>query len=181
MSGHWEKQRKKLNYIACLVARGFKQTHKGNIKRNSSTCFKESSRLIISVMFSNEWSVESLCSHKSLPFCKICQYIGVFLEPLREADTKKLWKLLITVYELCDDPNAWYLIIKKIIHKVGASKCKFDDALVYWHTSDKLEGIMCCHNFVWGESFNFKHFGLVYKNLKLSCTYVFTMNKKTRP
>ena len=94
-------------------------------------------------MVSNEQKVESLRSHKSLPFYKINQYLGAFLRPPEEAGTKKLWELQITIYGLCGDSSAWYLKIKGILQNVSASKNKFDDAFFYWYENGKLEGIMC--------------------------------------
>ena len=53
----------------------------------------------------------------------------MFLKPPNEPGTKTLWKLLITVYDLCDDPSICYLRIKTIIENAGASKSKFDDVI----------------------------------------------------
>ena len=74
-----------------------------------------------------------------------------------EVDTINLWKLLVTVYGLCDAPRAWYLKVKEVLEKAGARKSKFDDAIFYWYHNDKLEGILSCKvdDFVWGGTNNF--------------------------
>ena len=59
-----------------------------------------------------------------------------------EAGTDKLWKLLITVYRLCDDPRTCYLRIKEAFEMSGMLKSKFDDAIFYWLSNVKLEGVI---------------------------------------
>ena len=70
----------------------------------------------------------------------------IFLKPPKEAGTDKLWKLLITVYGLCDAPRAsQYLRIKEVLEKSGMLKSKFDDAIFYWFSNWKLEGLLYRH------------------------------------
>ena len=94
-----------------------------------------------------------------------------------EVDTINLWKLLVTVYGLCDAPRAWYLKVKEVLEKAGARKSKFDDAIFYWYHNDKLEGILSCNadDFVWGGTNNFikkvinvlnRHFQSALNNVK---------------
>ena len=80
------------------------------------------------------------------------------MKPPKEAGTDKLWKLLITVYGLYDPPTAWYLRIKEVLEKSGMLKSKFDDAIFYWLSNGKLEGLLCCYvyDFVWGGSITFE-------------------------
>ena len=59
-----------------------------------------------------------------------------------EAGTDKLWKLLITVYRLCDDPRIYYLRMKEALEMSGMLKSKFDDAIFYWLSNVKLEGVI---------------------------------------
>ena len=59
-----------------------------------------------------------------------------------EAGTDKLWKLLITVYRLCDDPRICYLRMKEALEMSGMLKSKFDDAIFYWLSNVKLEGVI---------------------------------------
>ena len=37
-----------------------------------------------------------------------------------------LWKLLVTLYGLCDAPRAWYLKVKEVLEKIGARNSEFD-------------------------------------------------------
>lgn len=99
--------------------------------------------MILLITVSNEWKDESLRRQKSLSFYRINQYIVAFLRPPKEAGRGKLWKLLITVYGIFDDPSAWYFRIKEIIQNDGASKSKFVNIIFCRYTNGKLEGIIC--------------------------------------
>ena len=69
----------------------------------------------------------------------------LYSKPPKKAGTDKLWKLLITVYGLCDALKAWYLIINNVLEKSGMLKSKFDDAIFHWLLNGKLEEVLCCH------------------------------------
>ena len=76
----------------------------------------------------------------------------IFLKPPTEVGTNKLWKLLITIYGLCVAPRAWYLSINEVLEKPGILKSKFDNAIFYWLSNKKLEGVLRClvDDVAWG-------------------------------
>lgn len=95
---------------------------------DSLTCYKEYFRLIISIIISNKSKVKSL-NIKSTFHQNQTVNRSVFLRPRKKAGTKKLWKLLITVYGLCDVSRAWYLKMKEVLQNVSVCKSKFDDSI----------------------------------------------------
>ena len=82
----------------------------------------------------------------------------IFLKPPTEVGTNKLWKLLITIYGLCVAPRAWYLSINEVLEKPGILKSKFDNAIFYWRSNKKLEGVLRClvDHVAWGGCINFE-------------------------
>ena len=50
-----------------------------------------------------------------------------------------------TVYGLNDVSRSWYLKAWDEIKKKGAVKSTFDNALFFWHSRKKLEGLICFH------------------------------------
>ena len=75
----------------------------------------------------------------------------VFIKPLKEANTNKLWKLKATVYGLCHAPREWYLSVKKELLATGCVKSRYDDAIFYWHKENTLQDILSAHvnDFCW--------------------------------
>ena len=136
---------------ARLVARGFEEYNLDEIRKDSPTCSKENLRLILAVISSLHWKINSLDVRAAfLQGNEIDR--DVYLRPPREAATSAIWKLKRTVYGLCDAPRAWYLRVKEFLCKQGVIKSKFDDALFFWVHDGVLHGIMCCHvdDFCWG-------------------------------
>ena len=125
-------------YKARLVARGFEEIEKDNIRKDSPTCCKENFRIILAIIVSFEWKIHSLDINSALlqgqPINR-----NFFLKPPTEVDTINLWKLLVTVYSLCDAPRAWYLKVKEVLEKAVGRKSKSDDAIFYWYHNDKLD------------------------------------------
>ena len=153
-----KNKNQKLSYKARLVTRGFEELDKDNIRTDSPTCCKENFRLVLTIILSHKWEIKSL-DIKSAFLQGQPINSKIFLKPPKEAGTDKLWKLLITVYGLCDAPRAsQYLRIKEVLEKSGMLKSKFDDAIFYWLSNRKLEGLLCCYvdNFAWGGPTNFE-------------------------
>ena len=167
-----KKNKTKINiFKATLVARGFEEMEKDNIRKDSPTCCKEKFRIVLSIIVSFERNIHSLDDIESAFLQRQSIKRNVFLKPPPEGDTINLWKLLVTVYGLCDAPRAWYLKVKEVLEKAGARKSKFDDAIFYWYHNDKLEGILSCQDFVWGGTNKFikkiinRHLGSALKNV----------------
>ena len=57
----------------------------------------------------------------------------LFVKPLKEAKTDKLWKLLKTVYGLNDVSRTWYLRVRDEFIISGACVSKYNEVIFYWH------------------------------------------------
>ena len=82
----------------------------------------------------------------------------VFIKPPRKATTDNLWKLLITVYGLCDIPRTWYFTMKQFLENINVTKSKYNDAVYYyWMYQGLIQGIIGYHDddFIWGGTINF--------------------------
>ena len=128
---------------ARLVARGYEEDS-SKIRTDSPTIGKENLRLITTIAANNHWKIHSLdikaAFLQGYPIDR-----SVHLLPPTEANTNKLWKLNTSVYGLCDASRAWYLKVSKELLKLGATKCKYDNALFFWRENGKIQGILCCH------------------------------------
>ena len=69
------------------------------------------------------------------------------MKPPKRDQTKRFWKLNTTLHRLSskDDSRAWYLSVKQILIKTGATKRKSDGAAFYWYNGSKIEGILSSH------------------------------------
>ena len=116
----------------------------------------ENFRVLLLRIVGNKWKIHSLNIKSTfLQGNKI--YREVYLKAPVEAGTSKLWKLNISVYGLCDAPRTWYLSLKYVLLRAGATKSKFDDSAFLWTVNNKLQGVMCCHveGFFWEGQSNF--------------------------
>ena len=148
-----------MNLLTKLAtARGFEEIEKDEIRKDSPTCCKENFRLILSLVITKNWKINSLDIKSaflhSQPILR-----DIFVKSPKDVNTTNLWQLLVTVYGLCDAPRAWYLKVKEVLEASEAIKSKFDHAIFYWLCKGNLEGILCCHvdDFVWGGTTNFKN------------------------
>ncbi len=103
---------------ARLVARGFEEANLERIRKDSPTCTKDHLRLMLTIISTHDWQVNSLDVKSAFLQGDV---IGrdVFLKPPAECKFDGLWKLKKTVYGLCDAPRAWYLRINhllKVLH-----------------------------------------------------------------
>ena len=135
---------------AGLVACGFEEIDSNCIRKDSPTCGKENLRIIFLFIGTNDWKINTMDIRAAFlqgnPIDR-----DVYLKQPKEAHTKKLWTLNITVYGLGDTRRAWYLCIKDELLKIGGMKSKFDNAIFYWHLNDKLQGVLSLHvdDFCW--------------------------------
>ena len=116
---------------ARLVARGFEEQEMEVIRKDSPTCCRENLRIILTIISSKSWKVNTLDIKSAFLQGKQIDR-EVYIKPPVEAGTENLWKLQKTVYGLCDAPRAWYLSIKEEIVKTGCKKSKFDDAIFFF-------------------------------------------------
>ena len=141
---------------ARLVARGFEERNLNDIRKDSPTCGKDSLRLLLVIVASNEWTINSLDVKSAFLQGKDISRDLLILPPV-EADTKKVWRLRKTVYGLTDASRTWYLKVREELLKTGVEVSMYDEAVFFWHDGDNLGGMLCCHvdDFFWGGNESF--------------------------
>ena len=87
LNGWLLRKMKKLTFKSHLVAQGFEEINKENIRTDSPICSKENFRLIFSIIVSNKWNVKSL-DVKSVFVQGQPINRDVFLRPTKKAGTK---------------------------------------------------------------------------------------------
>jgi hypothetical protein len=142
-------------YKARLVARGFEEDYK-SFQRDSPTCCKESLRILLTIISSRLWKLHSL-DVKSAFLQGSPMQRTVYIRPPKEANCRKLWKMLRCPYGLADAGRHWYSRLKHELLELGLKICKYDQALFIWYDNDKLSGIIACHvdDLVFGGSLQF--------------------------
>ena len=127
-----------------------------DIRKDSPTCGKDSLRLLLVIVASNEWTINSLDVKSAFLQGKDISRDLLILPPV-EADTKKVWRLRKTVYGLTDASRTWYLKVREELLKTGVEVSMYDEAVFFWHDGDNLGGMLCCHvdDFFWGGNESF--------------------------
>ena len=139
-----------------LVARGYEDTELKE-RVDSPTCEKSNLRLTISIAASMGWRINSLDVQSA--FLQGEEVEGdIYLQPPKEANTNKLWKLRKYVYGLKQASRKWYLKISKELKTLGAKMSKMDEAFFFWYHEGKLAGLVAGHvdDFFWCGSDEFK-------------------------
>ena len=122
---------------ARLVAMGFEKEHLAKLCTDSPICGKESLRIVIAIIITNWWEINSLDIKSAfLQWKKISR--DLFVKPLKETKTDNLRKLLKTVYGLNDASITWYLPVRDKFIICGACVSKYDEAIYYWHYKNTL-------------------------------------------
>ena len=156
---------------ACLVARGFEEDHLAKLHTDSPTCGKESLRIMIAIIITNGWEINSLDIKSAFLQGKEISR-DLFVKPPKEAKTDNLWKLLRTVYGLNDISRTLYLRARNELIIIGACVSKYDEAIFYCHYKNTLQGVVSSHvgDFFWGLSQLFKNQVIcaVLKKLQIS-------------
>ena len=99
---------------AHLVAGGFEEPNIDVMRKDSPTCCKENFHILLAAIAAKHWKVYTL-DVKSAFLQGNAINRDVFIKPPREATTENIWKLLITMYGVCDAPRAWYLTMKQFL------------------------------------------------------------------
>ena len=93
----------------------------------------------------NRWSVK--CADATVSFFhsnKVTQ--DIFVVPVKEAGHQgRLWKLLQHMYGLEDSGRHWYIMIAEALKKLICKRVETDHAMLYYHESEKLQGIITMH------------------------------------
>ena len=103
---------------ARLVACAFEEMDGNIIREDSPTCGRKNSRLILLITNLNRWKINTMDIKSVFLQGKPIERV-VYLKPLKEAHTNKIWKLNTTVYGLDDAPRAWYFFVKEELLKTG--------------------------------------------------------------
>ena len=145
----------KFTVKARLVARGFEDINNQG-KNDSPTCSKDSLRISLTIMASNQWKCMSL--DVKTAFLQSHQLErDIYLIPPKEASTSKLWKLNKAVYGLNEASRQWYNRVSDELIKLGMKRCQYDEALFYLHIQKVLVGIITVHvdDFLYGGTDQF--------------------------
>ena len=139
--GEKEGPDKSLVMKARLCARGFEESQE--FRTDSPTCRRESVRIVLSVIASNKWNLNSIDIKRAfLQGNDIDRQ--VFIRPPDEACTDKIWHLKKCVYGLADAPRKWYLTLKEKLVEFGCTVSEYDPGLFMFHRNGQLQGILAC-------------------------------------
>ena len=123
-----------LQLKARLVARGFEED-KTQFRTDSPTCYKDSLRLLLTVLSAMNWLMNSMDVKRAyLQGNKIQREL--FLKPPKEAKTDKLWRLIQTPDGIADAGRQWYIRIQKEFTSLGATRVGCDRAVFVWKNPD---------------------------------------------
>src|SRR5215469_12814969 len=131
---------------ARLVAKGFMENSKENeLNCEAPTCSPEGLKVVLSVIKRKGWVIQSIDIKTAyLQSNKIER--KVFIQPPKEAETQKIWRLHKAVYGLKDAARSWYESLKERLEELGGKKSKLDPSIFIWKNKDsKVEGIMIVH------------------------------------
>ncbi|CAG2208260.1 unnamed protein product [Mytilus edulis] len=130
---------------ARLVAKGFEEDSLDEIPKNSPTCEKQSLRLILSIIASKRWSINSVDIKTAFLQGEKMQR-EVYLRPPKEVKaTGKVWRLNKCVYGLVDASLKWYEKVKATLLDCGGTVSKIDSAVFYWYNEKGLTGVLAVH------------------------------------
>ena len=137
---------------ARLVAKGFQDPDAASTRSDSPTCAKESLRLVLMLIASNKWTLNSMDIKTAfLQGMKFDR--DVYLLPPPEAKVEKgyIWKLNKCVYGLTDASRVWYLTVRDQLLKFGMKVSAHDEAVFVYHHSGHMQGIVSAHvdDFCW--------------------------------
>ena len=157
---------------ARMVAPGFEDAGRDNVRKDSPTCGRENLRLLFALTSSCNWRINILDIKSAFLQGKSIER-DVFIKPPKEANTNKLWTLKTTVYGLRDAPREWYLSVKKQLVATRYVKSGYD-AVFYWQKENTLQGILSAHvdDFCWAGTKLFQN--IVINHIQNA----FTVSKK---
>ena len=149
---------------ARLVARGFEEFV--DRQTDSPTHNKESFRVAVAVISSQNWKINSLDIKAAFLQGKELDR-DVYLKPPKEANSKgKLWRLKRCVYGLKEASRFWYFRALDELTALGCKASKYDSCLFTFHLNNCFEGLLVAHvdDFFWAGTENFKN--KVIENIK---------------
>ena len=140
---------------ARLCARGFEENQ--DFRTDSPTCKRESVRIVLLVISSHSWILNSIDIKRAFLQGKRIER-EVFIKPPKEASTDKLWRLDKCIYGLADAPRSWYLTFSRELVRLGCTVSKYDPSVFFFFHKDILNGVMACFvdDEIWGGTDTFK-------------------------
>ena len=126
-------------------------------RTDSPICCKEGLHFTCFIISSNKWSLNSLDVKTAFLQGKLIERT-VYVCPLKEAQTNKVWKLRKCVYGLADVSRYWYLKLREELIKLGATPTQLDQGTFIWSKNNKPIGIMACfiEDVLWGGNTEFE-------------------------
>lgn len=139
ISTTWVLGRKEDEIRARLVARGFEE--EDNVVKDSPTLAKSSLRLLLTIIASNGWHVETT-DIKSAFLQGSRLERDVYVKPPKEANLErgKVWKLKKCLYGLRDASRQWYLKVKETLLSLGCEQSRLDPGVFFF--IDR-KGLLC--------------------------------------
>ena len=127
---------------ARLVLRGFEEEK--NFRKDSPTCMRESVRLMLMIMSSKKWKLNSIDFKTAFLQGDPIERV-VHVRPPKEANRPpgKIWRLNKTVYGLRDAPRMWYVKLKNTILDLGCKESSLDNGLFMKHDINGIMGLLC--------------------------------------
>ena len=127
---------------ARLVARGFEETD--DVISDSPTLTKTSVRSILAIGAMMEWTIETVDIKSAFLQGQKLER-EVFVKPPKEAETKKVWKLLKCLYGLKDASRMWYNVVCTSLMELGCEKSEVDPACFIFKKNGKVKGVLGAH------------------------------------
>ena len=128
------------------------------IPKDSPTCLKEPSRLILSNVAQKGWKASSI-DIKTV-FLQgeelTCQ---VYIIPSKELRRLGIvWRLKKCVYGLSDASLYWHNKVRSVFTENGASVSSVDPPVFYWFEDNEVKGALAAHvdDFIWAGSREFE-------------------------
>ena len=108
------------------VARGFEEEQ--NFRTDSLTCSREGVRISLACIATQRWTVNSIDIKTAFLQGKTTERT-IYVRPLKQATTSKIWKLRKAVCGLAAGNRTWYLKIREELIKLGAVISKIDQGI----------------------------------------------------
>ena len=106
-----------------LVVKGFEETAKDEILKDSPTCSKENLQLVLSVIVQKKWKMSS--TDIKIEFLHRGNIDKEpYLLPPKEANTDKIWLLKKCTYGLIGLSKQWYHTVKQVLLSLGFKTSK---------------------------------------------------------
>jgi Reverse transcriptase (RNA-dependent DNA polymerase) len=133
-------------YKARLVARGFEDSERSQVTRDSPTASSSSQRLVLQALVERQWRPTSWDFETAFLQGNPIQRDVYLIPPLSAAPLGYVWKLCKPVYGLVSAPKAWYDRLCEIVKRHGFSSDLSDEAIFRLRDREgNIVGILAVH------------------------------------